>query len=168
MIIFYPYIWDSAAGSVPIFDSRKEDLCENGGGVLHIAESDVPDTKSADKREDILLRPSCKKIAEGMDNGSKSKHMLVFKASRRRFSDEVSRSKLSLETPVKVEKADRLDGRVSCKLNSAAACHVEGSNVAKGFNKQEVYIFCPAALVLWISFLISFGLSLFLNMYSAK
>ncbi|XP_028553303.1 uncharacterized protein LOC110092314 isoform X2 [Dendrobium catenatum] len=129
------------AGSVPLFDSRKEDLCEDGDGGLHIAESDVPDTKSAYKREDMLLKPSYKNLDEGIDNVGKSKHnMLVFKTSRSRFPDEAPRSKLLLGTPVKLEKADRPDGRVACKLNTVAACHVEGSNIAKGFIKQEILV----------------------------
>ncbi|KAK8965135.1 hypothetical protein KSP40_PGU004729 [Platanthera guangdongensis] len=127
------------AGSVPMLDTVKEDLAN---GVLQVEESVVPDSKSLHNKEDGLHKHSGKGPHEGMENGSKTKHMLVFKTSRRRLSDdEALRPKFSLETPVKVEKVDRPDGKIYCKLNSAAACHVESKNAAKGFTKHEDVVF---------------------------
>ncbi|KAG0496886.1 hypothetical protein HPP92_001577 [Vanilla planifolia] len=87
------------------------------------------------KRKDAL-KPRSKNQDEGMENGNKPKQMLVFKTSRRGLSDEASRSKPLVE-PVKEEKVDHLDDRVSCKLNTVVPFRDIGNNTAKSFTKSE-------------------------------
>ncbi|PKA53091.1 PHD finger protein [Apostasia shenzhenica] len=129
---------EDLAGSVPLFNSSKDNLGDYGS--LKIPEPHLQVLKCGHKNEDVLLSPNTNNHSEGLENGCKPKNMLVLKTFRRGMSHKPLRSTHSLETPLKVEKDDRLDSGVSSKLGPSAACyplHDKGTKASIGFVKQE-------------------------------